>query len=310
MKKIVLLSLLIASLSFGITIRGPFVNSANITSNLPNEVVTSNYTNAVRLNNTVLVDSILEDTSTHGVSLDTGVLVKDDAITAGGTITGGTFTDGTATLTGGDITGLTSAVVDNVTINGDDITSSGTLTLEGTVTVAGGAVGGITTADISDSLAVGTNDLVVNTAKNVVGIGLADGSAFLSSTSWTGLNVQAGTVAEMGANGASGARLVLADTNATSGQRGFSIFTDTGVTILGKEADALSSLTAMLTFTHATNAAAFAGGVTLTSSIDIGTFLNLTPTNTTPSATEGNCFFHDTDNVVRCYGGAAWNDLW
>jgi len=36
----------------------------------------------------------------------------------------------------------------------------------------------------------------------------------------------------------------------------------------------------------------------------------LTPTNVTPSAAEGICFFHDIDNVQRCFGGGSWHDIW
>lgn len=51
-------------------------------------------------------------------------------LTAASTITGGTLTDGTAMITGGDGTGFTSLVVDNVTVNGN-IVSASTITIDG-----------------------------------------------------------------------------------------------------------------------------------------------------------------------------------
>ena len=63
----------------------------------------------------------------------------------GTTITGTTLTDGTASITGGDISAVTSLEVDNITVNGNDISttnSNGDLTLTpngtGTVVVPSG----------------------------------------------------------------------------------------------------------------------------------------------------------------------------
>ena len=76
----------------------------------------------------------------------TGVDVAGDGIFTG-SVQGNTFTDGTATLTSGDLTGLTSLVVDNITIDAAAITSdTGTIsfsdedvTTSGSIISTGGA---------------------------------------------------------------------------------------------------------------------------------------------------------------------------
>ena len=65
-----------------------------------------------------------------GGNLITSALVSAADVTATGTVTGGTLTDGTASITGGAATGLTQVVVDNLTLDGADITSdSGEVTV-------------------------------------------------------------------------------------------------------------------------------------------------------------------------------------
>jgi len=82
----------------------------------------------------------------NGGTID-GVVIggASAGVITGTTVNATTFTDGTASISSGDITGVTSLVVDNLTINGNDITttnSNGNLTLTpngtGTVTVPSG----------------------------------------------------------------------------------------------------------------------------------------------------------------------------
>jgi site-specific recombinase XerD len=94
-----------------------------------------------------------------GTTAPTVALDVVGAITASGTITGGTLTDGTASITGGDGTGFTSLVVDNLTLNGAAITS--------------------------DTGAISFNDENLTTTGSITGNTLTDNTTTFADTAWT-----------------------------------------------------------------------------------------------------------------------------
>lgn len=107
----------------------------------------------------------------NGGTIDGAVIggASAAAIT-GTTITATTLTDGTASISSGDITGVTSLAVDNVTVNGNDISttnSNGNLTLtpngNGTVTVPSG---------YKDRTTFGATSLVTKEYVDAVKVGL------------------------------------------------------------------------------------------------------------------------------------------
>lgn len=104
--------------------------------------------------------------------------------TLSGTIEGNTLTDGTATLTSGAVTGLTQAVIDQLTIDNTSITQAGTLTnltisaVDGTVTVDGvvfdaGAVTSVTSLTAANEITATTFTGTLSTAAqpNVTAVG-------------------------------------------------------------------------------------------------------------------------------------------
>ena len=67
----------------------------------------------------------------------------------------------------GAVSGITSLIVDDITIDGNDITSSGTLSLEGTISIIGGAISGVTTLSMSGTLT--STGSLIDMTKNSAG---------------------------------------------------------------------------------------------------------------------------------------------
>tara|TARA_R110000744_G_scaffold228_2_gene859 strand:- start:2576 stop:5464 length:2889 start_codon:yes stop_codon:yes gene_type:complete len=101
----------------------------------------SSVLNATTLGTAIITSSLTSVGALNSGSITSGFGAIDNgssAITTTGTITGGTLTDGTFASTAGAVTGLTTLTVDNIVVNGNNIsTSTGNLTL---TPVAGSAV--------------------------------------------------------------------------------------------------------------------------------------------------------------------------
>jgi len=106
-----------------------------------------------------------------GGNLITSAAVESATVTATGTITGGTLTDGTMSVNAGAVTGVASLAVDNITIDGDDITTSGAAL---TLNDAGGDM------DLRVESANNENMLVVDAGTDSVLVGTATTTANVS----------------------------------------------------------------------------------------------------------------------------------
>jgi len=105
-----------------------------------------------------------------GGNLITSALVSAATVTATGTVTGGTLTDGTASINSGAGTGFASLVVDNITIDGDDITTSGSAL---TINDAGGDMDVRIEGDSDTNLFVtdaGGDQVSIGTATQTTGV--------------------------------------------------------------------------------------------------------------------------------------------
>lgn len=137
------------------------------------------------------------DVDTNGaVEASKAIIVDASSNIASGlnSITATTLTDGTATITAGAIAGVTTLTVDNVVVDGNDISStSGNLTLtpvagsnitfDGAVTIDGGVVAGITTLTASGVITSGgltVGSAVMSEADLEKLDGITDGTAAAS----------------------------------------------------------------------------------------------------------------------------------
>ena len=132
-----------------------------------------------------------------GGNLITSAAVESATVTATGTVEGGTLTDGTMSVNAGAVTGVASLVVDNITVDGDDITTSGSAL---TINDAGADV------DFRVEGSTNANMLVVDAGADAVMIGTAtattDASFKVGSTDSMMLPV--GTTAQRPTTGVGG----------------------------------------------------------------------------------------------------------
>ena len=185
----------------------------------------------------------------NGGTIDGAVIggASAAAIT-GTTITGTTVTDGTASINSGDITGVTSLAVDNVTVNGNDISttnSNGNLTLtpngNGTVTVPSG---------YKDRTGFGATSLVSKEYVDAVKVGLDFKDSVRVATT-ANISLSTAPAAIDGVTLSADDRVLVKD-QSTGSQNGIYVFNGSGSAMTrATDADANSEVTSGL-FTFVT----------------------------------------------------------
>ena len=171
------------------------------------------------------------------------------AAITGTTITGTTVTDGTASISSGDITGVTSLAVDNVTVNGNDISttnSNGNLTLTpngtGTVTVPSG---------YKDRAGFGATSLVSKEYVDAVKVGLDFKDSVRVATTGSNISLSSAPAAIDGVTLSSDDRVLVKD-QSTASQNGIYVFNGSGSAMTrATDADADAEVTSGL-FTFVT----------------------------------------------------------
>jgi hypothetical protein len=132
-----------------------------------------------------------------GGNLITSAAVESATVTATGTIEGGTLTDGTMSVNAGAVTGVASLVVDNITIDGDDITTSGSAL---TINDAGEDVDFRVESDNNANMLVvdaGADQVMIGTATSTTGATLKIGAT-------DSMMLPVGTTAQRPGTGAGG----------------------------------------------------------------------------------------------------------
>ena len=207
----------------------------------------------------------------NGGTIDGAVIggASAAAIT-GTTITATTFTDGTASISSGDITGVTSLAVDNVSVNGNDISttnSNGNLTLSpngnGTVTVPSG---------YKDRTGFGATSLVSKEYVDAVKVGLDFKDSVRVATT-ANISLSSAPAAIDGVTLSSDDR-VLVKNQSTGSQNGLCVFNGSGSAMTrATDADANAEVTSgMFTFVTEGTVNADSGFVLTTDgSITVGT---------------------------------------
>ena len=193
------------------------------------------------------------------------------AAITGTTITGTTVTDGTASISSGDITGVTSLAVDNVTVNGNDISttnSNGNLTLSpngtGTVTVPSG---------YKDRAGFGATSLVSKEYVDAVKVGLDFKDSVRVATTGSNISLSSAPAAIDGVTLSSDDRVLVKD-QSSGAENGIYVFNGSGSAMTrATDADANAEVTSGL-FTFVTEGTVNAdSGFVLTTdgSITVGT---------------------------------------
>ena len=207
----------------------------------------------------------------NGGTIDGAVIggASAAAIT-GTTITATTLTDGTASISSGDITGVTSLAVDNVSVNGNDISttnSNGNLTLSpngnGTVTVPSG---------YKDRTGFGATSLVSKEYVDAVKVGLDFKDSVRVATT-ANISLSSAPAAIDGVTLSSDDRVLVKD-QSTGSQNGLYIFNGSGSAMTrATDADANAEVTSgMFTFVTEGSTNADSGFVLTTDgSITVGT---------------------------------------
>ena len=207
----------------------------------------------------------------NGGTIDGAVIggASAAAIT-GTTITATTFTDGTASISSGDITGVTSLAVDNVSVNGNDISttnSNGNLTLSpngnGTVTVPSG---------YKDRTGFGATSLVSKEYVDAVKVGLDFKDSVRVATT-ANISLSSAPAAIDGVTLSSDDRVLVKD-QSTGSQNGLYVFNGAGSAMTrATDADANAEVTSgMFTFVTEGSVNADSGFVLTTDgSITVGT---------------------------------------
>ena len=207
----------------------------------------------------------------NGGTIDGAVIggASAAAIT-GTTITATTLTDGTASISSGDITGVTSLAVDNVSVNGNDISttnSNGNLTLSpngnGTVTVPSG---------YKDRTGFGATSLVSKEYVDAVKVGLDFKDSVRVATT-ANISLSSAPAAIDGVTLSSDDRVLVKD-QSTGSQNGLYVFNGSGSAMTrATDADANSEVTSgMFTFVTEGSVNADSGFVLTTDgSITVGT---------------------------------------
>ena len=169
------------------------------------------------------------------------------AAITGTTITATTFTDGTASISSGDITGVTSLAVDNVTVNGNDISttnSNGNLTLtpngNGTVTVPSG---------YKDRSGFGATSLVSKEYVDAVKVGLDFKDSVRVATTGSNISLSSAPAAIDGVTLSSDDRVLVKD-QSSGAENGIYVFNGSGSAMTrATDADANAEVTSgMFTF--------------------------------------------------------------
>ena len=193
------------------------------------------------------------------------------AAITGTTITGTTVTDGTASMSSGDITGVTSLAVDNVTVNGNDISttnSNGNLTLTpngtGTVTVPSG---------YKDRAGFGATSLVSKEYVDAVKVGLDFKDSVRVATTGSNISLSSAPAAIDGVTLSTDDRVLVKD-QSSGAENGIYVFNGSGSAMTrATDADSSSEVTSGL-FTFVTEGTVNAdSGFVLTTdgSITVGT---------------------------------------
>ena len=207
----------------------------------------------------------------NGGTID-GVVIggASAGVITGTTVNATTFTDGTASINSGDITGVTSLVVDNLTINGNDITttnSNGNLTLTpngtGTVTVPSG---------YKDRSGFGATSLVSKEYVDAVKVGLDFKDSVRVATT-ANISLSSAPAAIDGVTLSSDDRVLVKD-QSTGSQNGLYVFNGSGSAMTrATDADANAEVTSgMFTFVTEGSTNADSGFVLTTDgSITVGT---------------------------------------
>ena len=207
----------------------------------------------------------------NGGTIDGAVIggASAAAIT-GTTITATTLTDGTASISSGDITGVTSLAVDNVSVNGNDISttnSNGNLTLSpngnGTVTVPSG---------YKDRTGFGATSLVSKEYVDAVKVGLDFKDSVRVATT-ANISLSSAPAAIDGVTLSSDDRVLVKD-QSTGSQNGLYVFNGSGSAMTrATDADANAEVTSgMFTFVTEGSVNADSGFVLTTDgSITVGT---------------------------------------
>ena len=207
----------------------------------------------------------------NGGTIDGAVIggASAAAIT-GTTITATTLTDGTASISSGDITGVTSLAVDNVSVNGNDISttnSNGNLTLSpngnGTVTVPSG---------YKDRTGFGATSLVSKEYVDAVKVGLDFKDSVRVATT-ANISLSSAPAAIDGVTLSSDDRVLVKD-QSTGSQNGLYVFNGSGSAMTrATDADANAEVTSgMFTFVTEGSTNADSGFVLTTDgSITVGT---------------------------------------
>ena len=207
----------------------------------------------------------------NGGTIDGAVIggASAAAIT-GTTITATTLTDGTASISSGDITGVTSLAVDNVSVNGNDISttnSNGNLTLSpngnGTVTVPSG---------YKDRTGFGATSLVSKEYVDAVKVGLDFKDSVRVATT-ANISLSTAPAAIDGVTLSSDDRVLVKD-QSTGSQNGLYVFNGSGSAMTrATDADANAEVTSgMFTFVTEGSVNADSGFVLTTDgSITVGT---------------------------------------
>ena len=207
----------------------------------------------------------------NGGTIDGAVIggASAAAIT-GTTITATTITDGTASISSGDITGVTSLAVDNVSVNGNDISttnSNGNLTLSpngnGTVTVPSG---------YKDRTGFGATSLVSKEYVDAVKVGLDFKDSVRVATT-ANISLSSAPAAIDGVTLSSDDRVLVKD-QSTGSQNGLYVFNGSGSAMTrATDADANAEVTSgMFTFVTEGSTNADSGFVLTTDgSITVGT---------------------------------------
>ena len=167
----------------------------------------------------------------------------------GTTITATTLTDGTASISSGDITGVTSLAVDNVTVNGNDISttnSNGNLTLSpngnGTVTVPSG---------YKDRTGFGATSLVSKEYVDAVKVGLDFKDSVRVATTGSNISLSSAPAAIDGVTLSSDDRVLVKD-QSSGAENGIYVFNGSGSAMTrATDADANAEVTSGL-FTFVT----------------------------------------------------------
>ena len=184
----------------------------------------------------------------NGGTIDGAVIggASAAAIT-GTTITATTLTDGTASISSGDITGVTSLAVDNVTVNGNDISttnSNGNLTLtpngNGTVTVPSG---------YKDRSGFGATSLVSKEYVDAVKVGLDFKDSVRVATTGSNISLSSAPAAIDGVTLSSDDRVLVKD-QSSGAENGIYVFNGSGSAMTrATDADANAEVTSgMFTF--------------------------------------------------------------